>query len=340
MPGDVAPVEALEASFEKIEEAREKLHRKSDTSTRFQFAIAAVGVLLTAASVWNNWKIGTLSDQQDKLNQLVTQQQAEINIGTSILHETMLILDTKDEAVLKEKVTAQTSLILTLIDQADKAGAVTGDGKMMQPFYTKLLDVLLAALPAKDALELHQYVADQTAQPGNTESAAAADDAEPAPAPPPAPAPAPAPPRVMATAVARPATVVEPFPHGEAHAPGKGAQDYDVFWCVGNTPYPELNANETMAETIYRGLAARQQSADLGRIRLRRLPEIVNQTAGFWVKPGSVAIRVPAAKSAAATALQGWITADLRAGHPAQKVTIGSTGATNHGPLDVFVCPS
>jgi hypothetical protein len=319
MPSDAAPLDALETSFERAGEAREKLQKKPDAATRFQFTIAVVGVVLTAASVWNNWKIGTLSDQQDKLNQLVTQQQAEINIGTSMLHETMLILDTKDETVLKEKVTAQTSLILTLIDQADKAGAVTGDGKMMQPFYTKLLDVLLAALPAKDAQELHQYVADQTAQPGNTEPAAPA-----------------APAAVMATATVSP----EPFPHGEAAAPGKGAQDYDVFWCVAGTPYPELNANETMAETVYRDLVARQDSAGLGRIRLRRLPDIVNQTAGFWIKPGSVTIRAPTAKSAAATTVQSWVGADLQAGHPAQKVTIGSGGATGHGPLDIFVCPS
>ena len=319
MPGEAAPMDALEASFEKAEEAREKLERRPDTSTRFQFAIAAVGVLLTAASVWNNWKIGTLSDQQDKLNQLVTEQQAEINIGTSVLHETMLVLDTKDETVLKEKVTAQISLILTLIDQANKAGVATGDGSMMQPFYTKLLDVLLSALPAKDAQELHQYVADQTAQPGNTEPAAPA-----------------APAAVMATATVSP----EPFPRGEAASPGKGAQDYDVFWCVAGTPYPELNANETMAETIYRDLVKRQDAAGLGRVRLRRLPEIVNQTAGFWIKPGSVTIRAPAAKSAAATTLQSWVAADLQAGHPAQKVTIGSGGATSHGPLDIFVCPS
>jgi|GEM_PF-3977353 hypothetical protein len=320
MPDDSLKLEDISTSLEALGRATDEVSEKHNRAARFQVVIAVIGVLLTFASVWNNWKISRLGDAQDKLSQMLTEQQSEINIGTSVLHETMLILDTGDKAVLKEKVTAQVSLILTLMNQSAAAGRAIADTDLMQHFYAKLLDVLLAALPRQDAQELHRYIDDQTAEPGDVEPAAAAGAV---PAPDPA---APAAPQA--------------FSRGEAASPGTGSKDYDVFWCVGDTPYPELNANESVAEAIYRGLVARQAAAGLGRIRLRRLPEFINQTAGFWIRPGTVTVRSSAAKPADAAELQAWVGADLHAAHQDQTVTLGTRGSSARGPLDVFACPS
>jgi hypothetical protein len=40
---------------------------------------------------------------QDDLKGLVTAQQSEINIGTSVLHESMLAMDTKDQQIHSRK---------------------------------------------------------------------------------------------------------------------------------------------------------------------------------------------------------------------------------------------
>lgn len=259
-------LEEISSSLEKLGDASEKAAEKHNWSARLQLLIAVLGVVIAALSVLNGWRIGQVQQAQDDLKGLVTAQQSEINIGTSVLHESMLAMDTKDQQILSRKVAAQVSFILALLqrytDDNDERTA------FMQRFYRDLLNTLPSALSQSDSRELSKYITDQIAQQPEAS----------APAEPPAPVAAPASAPVAPQA---PAVV-----NGEASQPGEATGwNYDVFWCVFNTPFSKTNDSEKLAEVVFNGLVARQSQEHLGRIRLRRLPEIVNQTSPYQIIP-------------------------------------------------------
>jgi hypothetical protein len=271
MPDNAPKLEEISSSLEKLGTATEKVAGAHAWSARIQILVALLGIVITAISVWNHWRIGQLSDQQAELKRLVTTQQSEIAIGTSVLHESLLILDTADEAVRKSKLTAQVSLILALMERYAEQ-ATSEETCFMKPFYTELLETLPASLKPDDAQELKHYIAGQI-------TASTADQGASGSSP-------------CALGMPQP-TDATSIQNGEAVLPGAASGwNFDVFWCVGKTTsYPKTNDNEQLAEILYNGLVARQLKEHLGRIRLRRLPDIMNQTPRYEIVAGGVTMR-------------------------------------------------
>jgi hypothetical protein len=312
-------LEEISSSLEKLGDATEKAAEKHNWSARLQLLIAVLGVVIAALSVFNGWRIGQVQQAQDDLKGLVTAQQSEINIGTSVLHESMLAMDTKDQEILSRKVAAQVSFILALLQRyADDNDERTA---FMQRFYRDLLNTLPSALSQSDARELSKYISDQIAQQPEAS----------APAEPPTPAAAPASAPVAPQA---PAIV-----NGEASQPGEATGwNYDVFWCVFNTPFSKTNDSEKLAEVVFNGLVARQSQEHLGRIRLRRLPEIVNQTSPYQIAPQGVTIRSIPRKTAEANKLKAWVEQDLQSAHRTSDVVIEGGGQNLRLYLATFAC--
>ncbi len=191
----------------------------------------------------------------------------------------------------------------------------------MQRFYRDLLNTLPSALPQSDSQELSKYISDQIAQPSEAS----------APVEPPAPA---------AAAASAPAAPQAPaIVNVEASQPGEvTGWNYDFFWCVFNTPYSKTNDSEQLAEVVFNGLIARQSQERLGRIRLRRLPEIVNQTSPYQMAPPGVTIRSIPRKTAVANKLKARIEQDLQSAHRTSDVVIEGGGQNLRPYLAAFAC--
>jgi len=317
MADNVPKLEEISSSLEKLSDVTEKVAKGRTSSRQIQILIALLSLLITVVSVWNNWRIGQLSEQQDELKGLVTTQQNEIVIGTSMLHESLLILDTGDERVRKSKITAQVSLILALMERYAE-NPTSEETTFMKPFYDELLETLPSSLSTDDAQQLRNYIAEEIAPP-------TADQVEP----------------VSSSGIASAPTVAASIHNGEAVRRGTASGwNFDVFWCVGKTPYPGVNDSEKLAEIVYEGLVARQPKENLGRIRLRRLPEIMNQTSRYEIGDIGVMIhRYPSKpKIEEADKLKSWIEQDLKGSRRSEIVTIENGTHNLRLSLSAFAC--
>jgi hypothetical protein len=131
---------------------------------------------------------------------------------------------------------------------------------------------------------------------------------------------------------------------GEAVQPGPASGwDYDVFWCVRNTQPGEPSKNLDIAKVFFNGLVKRQPSGKIGRVRLRRLPEVINQTAGFNVTNTAIVIRRydSASEPKEAGELKRWVEEDLSSAHMGDedsKVVIEDRPQKLRFYLTIFAC--
>ena len=326
----------IKDAVNEVGEAADKIRGRSGVAVWVQGFMAVATVVVGIITAFNNRALEAvkssqeaLQQQQDALHRAVTERQADEGLSTSVLHETMLILDTQDKGVLKQKVIMHEALLTTLIEQS--AGD-PNDPHSMRSFYTKLRQTLPFALPPADAQELSafndsdQYTEEAPRRgvaPVTATSSPAPSFAVQAPAPPPAAAAAP--------------VVIQAA--GLADLPGNAqGWDLDVFWCVGASVFPATNKNEVLAAQLLQALAGRQSAEKLGRLRLRRLPEIVNQSPAYGIRPDAIAIRVTPDKQAFAAKLKSWLDSDLKELRPDTPVRIEI--AHNRLPfyVPVFVC--
>jgi hypothetical protein len=116
-----------------------------------------------------------------------------------------------------------------------------------------------------------------------------------------------------------PANVASELPvkNGEAAAPAlsSGGLALDIFWCVGGTQYPGTNKNEELAQKLFHSLVELQTQEGLAQIRLRRLPELVNQTPLYSIARDKIIIRYNQDRLSEKRQLQGLITEALTKAH-------------------------
>jgi hypothetical protein len=201
----------IKTSVKELGETAEKLHNRQGFSAWFQVVTAVLTVLVALATAYNNLVLGRIKETAQEIQAAQAARQIDITIGTAILHETLMILDTTDKNVRAEKVNVH-RLLLTALVRQDASASAGGQASSLHDFYTQLL----AALPS-----------------------------------------------------APPAAAVAISPSREAVYPGDPSKTtVDVFWCVGHTPYPKTNKNETQAAELFQRIVAKQPDEGLGRIRL------------------------------------------------------------------------
>lgn len=113
-------------------------------------------------------------------------------------------------------------------------------------------------------------------------------------------------PNEPAQAGKEPQKPVDNPPNGEAvsHVRNPQGWNIDVFWCVDKTPAGTINANEKLALTLFLAVADKHLTGDVRTVRLRRLPEVVNQMPVFNIKPGAITLRSTLDKADEAKELQ------------------------------------
>jgi hypothetical protein len=205
----------------------------------------------------------------------------------SVLHESLTLLDTKEPELLQQKIQLQIQLLSTILGDAD--GPVSNP--QMRIYYASLLLSLAQLLTNNDTKEtLIQFLKDAAF----TSTLAVPQLTQPATLP--------------TNPPSRP-----PIVDGEATAPArtKGLA-LDVFWCVRGTKYGKTNKNEELAQSVFNALVDRQLDENLGQIRLRRLPEIINQTPLYSIDRGGVIIRFNDDRRQDAIKVQEWVSTALK----------------------------
>ncbi|MBV9248526.1 MAG: hypothetical protein JO227_04675 [Acetobacteraceae bacterium] len=302
-----------------------------------QVVIALFSIGAATLSALNKSKLDEIQSQQAQLHNAITERQAEINLGTSVMHETLSILDTTDQLRFQKK--AQTQLLLLNTLSRRYSSSDEEELVFMSDFYRQLRSSLAAEVQAaiknapaspadsalakglSDTLAVAQFVGQDAEVQVRRTLPAQAQTAAPSPG------------GATATPSAEPKIVA-----GEAVQPGSASGwDYDVFWCVGSTPNAADNQNEKEAEVMFRELVKRQQEGKLGRLRLRRLPEVVNQSPGYSIR--NIAIRSHQSKWDKANELKRWCDQALhQAGYTDASAVVEPSSQVLNYYLSAFAC--
>lgn len=293
--------------IESIATRLDQLHAKNDRDWISYIPIftAALTLVIAVFTALLNYNLKNLEQKQKEVEAKIGREQEGAAFSLALLHEILGVLgeNTGDQ----KKITAMSTLLYSLEETYRR----DIEKEQLRVFVIKLEELLPATNP------IAGFAQDTAMIPVRNEPPTTSGPAIPPPA-----APLPSSPRTS--------SIITPQPSGTLVSEGdpKG-WDYDIFSCE------EEPGSMPLAKMLFDALRKRDERSLglLGRIRLRSLPQEINQRQDYRVYK-SIVIKSSPDKFEQAAKLREWAKRVL----PDQTVTVERSDRKLPWYLSLFVC--
>lgn len=257
-----------------LSETVKKLHsetQKRDWISYVPIATAALTFLVAVFSGYINYRISDLERQQKETETRLSREQANANLSLSIVHELLNVIGEEKENEKKKTAMAN------LLDSLDNLYREEAGQEQIRQFIVKLESLLQGPAAA--------FAQDNASIPIRSSG-----DLRIAPSPGPGPS---SPSGTNVVTQANGTLVSEGNPKG---------WDYDIFWCEGQAKA------QSVAQMIFDAIIKRDSASLglIGRVRLRTLPQDVNQRPEYNIH-NRIVIKRHMAKWEQAEKLQSYV---------------------------------